>query len=512
VGILKDILSMIQPKTSPLARWQNGTPPSVTGNPLGDEDQDPNDADDQTPLPRIKIPDDEQTNPVTWQTKLPPVSVDTQSTDPSKASGEAGMAPTEDVPTPLVPHPFPTNLIPQVQGRAQTPVPMPSLNQNEYSTKAPITIPVPALNPNQQTDSKQRPTRLPVYRNRLEEAINARNQLNTVNPRDLDRNPDSKLTNIGKAIALNLPNLQQALLNPNLTDREAFMTTLGSLIGSTVSGLVNPYGDERQQLEYQKSQAEKDVTEAQGMYDKNLANELGEARVDDIYTKQDERERRLDQRDVDLKNKKFDFATRRMNAYTNLLKTGQLDAKDNQELVDSMSDLVDAKIVLNGFNPAKDKIVGVKVVADAQNNRAYLVTTNAGGVVKTDYVRDENGNIAYIKDPRVKAEEIRSQTSLETTKQRIMSSEKLKAMEITSREKLAQMGITQKEIDGVQDDFYIEYKATDEDAVIERSAKKAGKDPQTLTQDERDVILESYYDTVRERIAKNRGLKTKGTK
>lgn len=512
MGLFNDILGVIG--GSPLNKWQ--VPNRMPGVPeFPDEDNDPNDEDDikgVKPFRPLGIPTPQTppvTEPVAPSIPVPeqpvpqPSSVNTGSGEqyPLKYTGVADLLKQAEELNP-----------PGRGGRPQyyqPPVPQ-QQPPNGYNAPIPTTDPQTGqVDTNNQSGLRQPVPILPIYKQRLDKAVQERTRLESMRPQDLDQKKDGWFKNFGKALLMNLPNLSAVLQNPNMTDKQALMASLGTVLASGLRGAIDPYGDERMSLEYKKAQADKEIEDASGVYDKEMGRAYNQARIDDYYDKQAQRERRNDQRDVELENKKFEYATRRINSITALMKTGMVDPKDNDELIKSLSDMTNAKVVFSGFNPATDKIAGMKVVQDAEGNKAYWVTYTAGGAVKSDYVRDGAGNIAYIKDPRVKAEEIRASTNLEVTKQRTMSAERIAKLNNDTRTTIASMNLTQKEIDGVQDEFDTMYKMTDEDEVVKAAAARAGRKVESLTQDEKDNVIEEYYTNMRDKIVKNRGLTTK---
>jgi hypothetical protein len=299
--------------------------------------------------------------------------------------------------------------------------------------------------------------------------------------------------------------LQQMLSNPNMTDKQSLMMVLGSVAGSGLNATFNPYGDEQQQLQYKKAMQDKRIATAKEDYQTDQTGRLREEQIADIDANNLQKNRDLTRREDELKVKRFEASTKRANTMINLVKTGRITPADNPELIDALSDSVGAKVRLDDFNPVTDKITNVKVVQDAQNNKAYVVTTSVNGVVKEQVMKDEFGNVAFIKDPRVKAEEIRANTNITTTTMRIKSAQELEGMKIKSREKLAQMGLDQKEIDAIQEEELKRWQGTDEDDVVEEAAKEAGKSPKDLTPEQRQAVLDAYWDNERQKIIRNRG-------
>lgn len=114
--------------------------------------------------------------------------------------------------------------------------------------------------------------------------------LSAMKPEDLDKKKDNWLKNAGKGLAITLAGLEPILNNPNLSDGDALKLTLGRMLGGVVGSTINPYYDEKVQLDQKKAEAKKDILDQQGLYSQNLANLQDLATVQDTYAKTKGRE------------------------------------------------------------------------------------------------------------------------------------------------------------------------------------------------------------------------------
>lgn len=340
------------------------------------------------------------------------------------------------------------------------------------------------LVPSVTTPDEQQQQQQPVNptAERLRRAMEEYYQLQQMKPKDFDKNPDGPLKNMGKSIALILPQLQQMLFNPNISDKQALSMSLGAIAGGGITGLVSPYADERAQRDYELARKSKEIEDLQGLYGADIKNRVGEAQIRGVDSQIEKREKDVEIAQAKVERQQTDADTRRikelMNIYT---KQDTVDENTAAELADTISRITKTPIKL----PKKHANVERSfVITDAADDRVKIVSVLKDGNRIEDWIRNEDGTIARIQDPRVRqalinnaSQERRQTQRLEVDREKIaLAKEKLKqdakfkelaasvASKKLSMDQAAYL-VTFLEDEGVDDDRRAQRKAAVEKAL-----------------------------------------------
>lgn len=233
---------------------------------------------------------------------------------------------------------------------------------------------------------------------------------------------DSILSDIGKGIMLSMKKIAPIMLDRNVSDKTALGYAIGAAIGGGGSNAFMRTNDEKAKLGEDKAEATQNAGVAQTAYTTDTTNRQKQSLMDASGERTAQGWDRLQ----NTRDKNVDAANNtKLKTMMGAIEKGAIDPSKDPAALDLVRKLSGAPLT---FDPQKAKAKFSKVVEDAANNKAYTVTTFDNGEVVSRLMKDENGNAMSVTDPRVKAEQIRATTQVQTTGMRTKSSEEIAAM------------------------------------------------------------------------------------
>lgn len=282
------------------------------------------------------------------------------------------------------------------------------------------------------------------YAKSLSTAVQKVNDLNAIDPDNKDQlnahyhgyNPDgsvkkdSVMGNIGKGLLASMKNIAPIMMDKNVTNKQALGYAIGAGLGGSLNYGITGTADEKAKLASDKQEAAGQMAQAQDIYSTDVKNRVGEANIEYTSGRHEAEMAKVNAALEAEKGKNFKRATDRFTALTKAMTTGPLSLQQSPQFLETLADLAGVPSVsVSGFDPRTDTIIKEETKVDADTGEVHTLTFNKGGKVMTGIAVDEaTGKPISIKDPRVKAEEVRQAGNVTTTGMRTASQEKIASM------------------------------------------------------------------------------------